>query len=63
MNLRIYYYDAAKRLSAAPAPPSLADAVRVAREGLIKHNARYAHIIDLTQGFNPVEMVHRDVLP
>ena len=63
MTLRIYYYDAAQRLGAAPAPPSLEDAVRVAREGLVKHNARYAHIIDLAQGFNPVEMVHRDVLP
>jgi len=63
MTLRIYYYDASTRLGATPAPPSLADAVRAAREGLIKHNARYAHIVDLSKGFNPVEMVHRDVLP
>ena len=63
MSLRIYYYDNEKRLDAVPAPPSLAEAVRVAREGLIRHNARYAHIVDLTQGFHPVEMVHRDVLP
>jgi hypothetical protein len=47
MNLRIYYYSGTQRLSAVATPPSLTDAVRAAREGLIKHNARYAHIIDL----------------
>lgn len=62
MALRIDYYVGDQKLMDAPAPPSLSDAVRAAREGLVKHNARYAKIIDPGRGIEPVEMVHRDVL-
>ena len=63
MNLLIEYYSGEQKLSAVLAPPSLSDAVRAARVGLVQHNARYAHIIDLNKGAAPVEMVHREVRP
>ena len=63
MNLRIEYYSGEQKLSAMPAAPSVPDAVRAAQEGLVKHNARYARIVDLNKGARLVEMVHKDVRP
>ena len=62
MNLRIDYYAGEQKLSDAPAPPSLGAAIHAAREGLVRHNARYANIIDLNRCALMIEMVHRDVL-
>jgi hypothetical protein len=63
MNLRIDFYVGEQKLSAVPAPPSVQDAIRAAREGLVSHNARYARIVDLNKDARLVEMVHQDVRP
>ena len=64
MVLVIEYYSGEQKLCAVPVPSiSLPDAVAAAREGLTRHNARYARVVDLGRQNKLVGLVHRDVRP
>jgi len=64
MQYRIDYYLHGKKV--ADDPPvtfSIEEAVRAARRGLIRYEARYARIVDPDKADKVVEVIHRDVLP
>lgn len=63
MGFRIDYYTGDQKLGDAIGGSSFYDALRIAREGLLLHNARFAIVVDPLKVPAKVKIVHRDVLP
>jgi hypothetical protein len=64
MALMIEYYSSDKKLRAVRAPSrSVPHAIEMAKEGLTRHSARYAKIVDIGRGGKLVGMIHSDVRP
>jgi hypothetical protein len=62
MSFRIDYYLHDKKVADSDAPFSIEKAVYTARNGLHRHKAHYAKIVDPNRPTKVVELVHRDVL-
>ena len=64
MALVIEYYSGDERVCTVRSPTvHIPQAIATAREGLLHHKARYAHVVDIDRDSKLVGMVHRDVLP
>ena len=63
MSFWIDYYAGDQKLGAVIGGSNFQDAKRIAREGLLKHNARFAKVVDPSSVPERMEIVHRDVLP
>jgi hypothetical protein len=63
MSYRIDYYSGGNKVADLYVSPIIEDAVRLARNGLVAYNARYAEIVDVTKSGKVVQLIHCDMQP
>jgi hypothetical protein len=63
MSFWIDHYTGDQKPGAAIGGTSFQDAMKIAREGLLRHSARFAKVVDPSKVPAKVHIVRRDVLP